>query len=136
MREVIKNVLIWLIFSFLLSIIPIFASVLKLYSVNVIAHDIYIDIKDVISHGELLIITIATLGIALGELFKSETKWKLCQIIIGGGALITFFLTTYFFTDISASKSGYDKNFVYNLSIPLILSSVIFTISSFILPKK
>ncbi|MCF8355622.1 MAG: hypothetical protein K9H48_14310 [Melioribacteraceae bacterium] len=135
MRIVLRNIFIWLFFSFLLSILPLATSIIKIYSVNHPAN-IYLVIKDIISHGELLIITIASLGIAIGELYKEEPKWKLFQIVIGGGAFISFFIATYFFTDISSSTTPYDKNFIYDISVLLLLASVFFTISSFIIPKK
>jgi hypothetical protein len=131
--RVFKNILIWFFFSLILSILPIVSSIIKLYNLNY-SVNIYNIIKDVISHGEVYLVTIATLGVGVGELFKEEPKWRIFHIMLGGGTIIVFYFATSYFTDVSSS-TNYNKNFIYDSSLILLVAAMIFTLSSFIIPK-
>lgn len=143
MKNVLKNILIWFLFSLIISLVPIIATVILISSNDPIRNNIEDIIKDVISHGEIYLITISTLGITLGELFRENSKWPIFHILVGGGSVIALFFAIIIFTGISINNimhlqqiKPWDKEFIFHSSGYLLGISIFFALSSFIMPKS
>jgi len=134
MREAIERLSVWIWFGFLLSLLPLVYNTWRLADQD--SHMLFLDIlKNVISHGELLLICISTIGAAIGELIRKETKWKIIKICLGGIALLVFFFAAMAFTDITFSQS-ITRDTIFVTSRNILIATMIISISAMLLPKS
>ncbi|MFH0734019.1 MAG: hypothetical protein V1773_04930 [bacterium] len=136
-KESFINFLNWFLYSLSVSLVALFLRGLKiimlnedgLFSLNLI-------LENVTVHGELLLIAIGSLGVALGELTKDEPRNKIAKVFLVGGILLLLIISVYFFTEFSEAKAIYKTYRISNLSSILMIASFMFAFASFIIPKK
>jgi len=137
-KKTVKNIIIWIIFSLILSMLPLFDSAIQIY-LNNLHHEMsqtwIAIIKSVVSHGELYLITLSTLGVGVGELFKGDFKWTMGRVFIIGGSFIVFYFSTSNFTRFSITHNQLDNSFIFHSSMFLLCSAIILTLSSFLIHK-
>ncbi len=122
----------WLWFGLLLSLLPIAFNIWMLLSKNQLQ---YIEtFEKAISHGELLLICMSTIGVALGELIVKETDWKIAKIQIAGFTVLLALFTVFSFSQ--ASRNVVVSSYVFETSIYTFCAAVLVSISSLILPER
>ena len=63
-------------------------------------------IESVIQHGELVLVCVCLLGAVIGDLIRSNTKWRISRIVFGGLAVALFFFATNAFADIAIATAS------------------------------
>jgi len=123
--EYIKSISHWLWFSFGLSLLPLLFKMWKLYTIN---NEIRIKecIQMTISNGELFLICIPILGVAISEVLKSERQKITIEIIkiwIVGSAVCISVFSALVFSEIS-TNTGNSIDFIFYTSIAVFLCSI------------
>ena len=135
--SLIKSLNIWFWFVFMVSLTPLGISLGIFYAYGSNA-PIYMAIKQIISHGELLLICIPLLGGSIGDLVKVNKLDKIFIQSIFGAILHVFIYTAGFFAVISSSALRglpMDQDLVFYGSIITFGSTLLFVISAIVINK-
>jgi len=92
------KILRWVMFSIVLSLLPLG---MKALSLSTRAHEF--NWSSIVSHGELLIITITMCTTAIAELFCSGSKNKLLKLVAGSFTISVLIVSSGYFSDISVA---------------------------------
>ena len=90
----------WLIFSVLVSLLPVIFSALVLLTGQGIS-----SITVLLSGGELLLISSAICAGAIGEIVTSTNRNKIGRVLAGGGSVIILASSSFWFAHIVSSES-------------------------------
>jgi len=115
----IKNLLRWFIFGVLLALVPLVASAFDELTKGTFL------LINVLSHGELLLITVGICGSSIGGLIGSKPFKDNLKVITGGGALIIAILASLYFANISNSVDISDPQIIQSTSLSLFFSGLI-----------
>jgi hypothetical protein len=125
----------WLLFGFILTVLPLLLTSLKLYGTAAEGVTWWSLFKQVASGGELLVVSLALLGTNLGDLFKNECSSPLANLYMRGLSFIICLPVIYFFSEIN-SNPNFSKEYAFNLSITFFAISIIVCIISLFTPRK
>jgi|GEM_PF-1600988 len=125
----------WIMFSIVLSLLPLG---MKMLSLSIRNHNF--SYSDIVSHGELLLITITMCTTAIAELFCSGSGSKPPKLFVGSVTILILILAASLFSDISvAFELGRDKDFgpdvIFNTQIVLFVLSFILGIACIFLSE-
>jgi len=90
----------WFIFSVLVTMVPLGFSFARRATEGQLA-----TLNAVISHGELLLISVATCAVAIGELIASGSRRSVLQVLAAGGCVITLISASLYFAYVSSTTS-------------------------------
>jgi hypothetical protein len=102
-------------FGVLVALIPILFA-----AVNAFLKGHNVDWSSLLSHGELLLITVGICAGALGELLSTRTRSEALDLVLGGFATIIVIVASYIFSNISSSiiaGERLDKGLIMELSL-------------------
>ena len=99
-KNCLEKLATWLFFGVIISIIPLIARFIGMALRNNEP-----TIVKVICNGELLIICVGMLAVAIGEVITWNANHKLVKIILSGTSLVLLGLTIFIFADISNISS-------------------------------
>ncbi len=92
----------WLLFGVIIALIPFIAR-----GVMCIYHKDAFDMSKLLSHGELLLVSVALSARGLGDVITEGAQpRKKRRMVVGGISAILIFLSTFFFADINAAWNG------------------------------
>lgn len=131
-KKIIRKLSHWLWFGLGLSLLP-----LGFVAWKIMGHSPNMSngvLEQVISHGELLLICMSTLGAAIGELISKETKWLTVRTWITGAALFLALFAAFSYSEAATSKL--DIKLLYTTSVNTFYATLIVAISSLILPSR
>ncbi len=95
-----KKLILWSVYTVLISIAPLVVSFLiRLTRGESTA------LSDIIGNGELLLITVAILGAAIGELLAGNHRYPEFELISGGICILTLLISSLYFADISGANA-------------------------------
>jgi hypothetical protein len=105
----------WLIYGLILSLLPIFFGCWKIAASS--SGSSFGDaFKNVISHGELLLISSVLIGGSIGELLKNGTNWiRLRNSVVGCGIVAAMF-SIYSYSEIASNVYPLNSIFMTSLS--------------------
>ncbi len=109
----------WAIFSVAVSLIPLIFSFIYLTTVGPTPA-----FFDLISDGELLLISVALTGAAIGEVIDKKTARIKSRLASGGGCFLVASLSSSYFVVVSA-QDDVRKEIVMGMSCALLLLGVI-----------
>jgi hypothetical protein len=118
-----EKVIRWLLFSVLIALLPLGFNAISLFT-----RGISVDLVNLVSRGELLLISTAICAAAVGELVPTGPALRISKIIVVGSTVIILIAASYYFADISA---GYrlgekmDFNVIRDISLIAFISSVV-----------
>lgn len=128
-----EKVIQWTVFGVLLSIAPLgVALLIKLTRSQSIA------LTDILSNGELLLVTAGIVGAAIGDLLAGKHKHSSAELISGGGCVVILLVSCIYFADVSAahaSQSSINSAAVERASYWLFGSGFISSLVSIILSE-
>ena len=103
MDRILTSLARWLVFTVLLSLVPIGFSALQLLSRGI---DLSLreSLHEVLGRGDLLLIAAILCGGATGELFASGTSYRMLRIIAAGGAILILTFSAMLFGDLAAAQ--------------------------------
>jgi len=130
-----NNFQYWIWFGFVLTMIPIAFSVWKSYGVSADDKELLVVIKNAISNGELMLVSLSLLGANLGELFKKECKKKSIGFLFIGISFTLCLFAISAFGEISVNKD-LDEDYAFKSSLLLFILTVIICVISIFIPKK
>lgn len=113
----------WALFSVVMALVPLVASALSQATRGASP-----TIAELVSRGELLLITAALCARSCGELFGSNDTQKLPRILAGGAAILVLLLAAIYFSDVTALHRAavtLNTTVIANTSFVLYLSSVV-----------
>jgi hypothetical protein len=91
----------WGIFSVIIALLPVFFNLLTVGS-----RGGSLSLRQVASHGELLLISTAIAAASVGDLIASGSKLPMAKILAGGGCIVGLFLGSLWYADISAAQAA------------------------------
>jgi hypothetical protein len=91
----------WFIFTVLISLIPIGYAILKMLTFSK-----PFKLESVIGRGELLLISTAIGGGAIGEVIGTTKTHPVLKIIAAGGCILTVLMSAMWFADILSAVEG------------------------------
>ena len=112
----------WAIFSALISLLPLWFNYLVM-RINGFSPPL----KDLISHGELLLITAGLSAAAVGKVIASGRNYANRKFLAAGGCLIVLLTSSFYFAYISSlykSAEILDINFIAHISLVLYFSAI------------
>jgi hypothetical protein len=140
--KAIQKLLRWVVFGVGIALMPF---ILKVLSLGIIGNlknlSFQALLNELISHGDLLLVSVALGGAALGELFGSGPKREIYKILAGGGLFLILLLEVGFFGHVSVAypscplKSSIDADFISSISLQLFLGTVITSVACIILSE-
>lgn len=89
------NIMRWLIFSVLIALLPII-----LVTISLPLHKLPVTFENTLSHGELLLVSTAILGEAIGDLILNRKANRFLKVGIVGLNVVVFGIACYLFADI------------------------------------
>lgn len=113
----------WLIFSVLLGLLPIAASLLRLLTRGDAP-----SVASLIAHGELLLPTASISAAAIGELLGSEGRRRTLGLISGGVATLVLMLSCFYYAEVTGAVPGVrplDSTIVSGISFSFYLCAVV-----------
>ena len=117
----------WLIFSVVVALLPLVVNLLSLATRGRTP-----SFSLVSSHGELLLVSAAIAAGGIGELFGSSANYRTRKITAGGGCVIVFFISSFWFADLSSTAAmgiTINTHVVSSGSLILFLLTVVSTAS-------
>jgi UDP-N-acetylmuramyl pentapeptide phosphotransferase/UDP-N-acetylglucosamine-1-phosphate transferase len=127
-RQLLDRILRWLMFGVLVALIPFLFTV-----VSALLRNYDINWYSILSHGELLLITVCICAGALGDLLSTRARSKGLELLLGGFATIIVILASYTFSDISSSvieKEMLNKDWILQLSLWFFSAGFIVSLTS------
>jgi hypothetical protein len=92
----------WIVFTVLIALVPLVVAALR-----VLTHSEPFTLVNVLKHGELLLISTAVGGSAIGELIGSGTlQSSVRKTLCGGATLVLIMISGMWFADIASSPIG------------------------------
>ena len=101
------KVIQWLIFQVVLSLTPVGAAILSKLTINGFSEPI--DLNEILKNGELILVTAAIVGAAIGDLLGGNRKHPGLELISGGGCIVILLLTCLYFPTISNASANLDS---------------------------
>lgn len=98
----------WIFFSVLITAAPIIYN-----SFNLILNRRSVDPNTILAHGDLILVSVALLAGAIGDLVSDDKIKKPVKIIVGGSICFILVMSCLLFANVSLAVSqNIDKNFV------------------------
>lgn len=107
----------WLFFSVVLALVPLGVT----WIVRRVTHPI--GLPELLSNGELLLISAALTGASIGELLGRWTSWPRTEIIAGGACVVLLSLATMCFAGLSAARAAQES---INNDVTMYVSVIIY----------
>lgn len=121
-----EKILKWFFFSALVSISPFMFSVLRDYIFSVNSN--YLNL---VSKGELLIVTVGMAGATFGELILWKTDNRVLQLLLSGMTFVIFSWAQYLYVAVITIKEiAPDPAHIFNVSVWAYGSCVVISIMS------
>ncbi|MFZ5911684.1 MAG: hypothetical protein ACOYYU_16855 [Chloroflexota bacterium] len=95
-REVLNKLVKWVIFSVIVSLLPLFINLLLLY-----LNGIYLTIAYFSPHGELLLISVTICAIAIGDVIGTGKKYLALKLLAAGGCVLILIFSSSIFAILS-----------------------------------
>lgn len=113
---------IWLIFSVILALAPLVFNAILTFAMGKVPA-----LNQLISKGELLIVSVAIGADAIGKLFGSGSPRKILKIATGGGCVILIVISSLLFSVISTTSlsATFDPNRVTTISVLMFIMTII-----------
>lgn len=122
MKSSLSKLTRWLVFTVFIALVPLLVAVLRI----LIHSPQPFTLQGVTEHGELLLISTAIGGAALGELIGSGTKRRpVPKIICGGATLILIMTSGMWFADIASASGTINTDVVSFGSLAILLFTVL-----------
>ena len=124
----------WFIFSVVVAMLPILSNMLKCLATEYCR----LSITYLFCHGELLIISAAISGSAIGFLVASGGNRPIPKLVAGGSCVIILALCSYLYADMTATlgqKQGYDLHSLSAVSLIMFFLTLIAGASCVILAE-
>lgn len=131
-----SKILKWIIFGVLIGIAPLLVTLLI-----GITRNQTIDIVNILSNGELLLVTAGIVGAAIGDLLAGNHRFPSLEIVSGGGCVLILLISSLYFADISAAgitsslSQPLNVNAIEKYSYYIFTSGCISSIASVILSE-
>ena len=129
-----NKIIRWFTFSVIIALLPIFFNFLVMLITSTKP-----TLQGLLSHGELLLVSVCLAASALGEIIGSGSNFIRLKIVASGGCVITLTLSSLCFAFITALgilSHKFDIAIVTNMSISLYFFSVITSASCVYLGEK
>lgn len=123
----------WIIFSVLMALVPLIASALSQATRGSAPM-----LHELVSRGELLLITAALCARSCGELFGSNESQRVPKLVAGGATIIVMLLAAIYFSDVTASyraSASLDVVVIARTSFALYAASVLVGASCILLSE-
>jgi hypothetical protein len=126
----------WIMFSIVLALLPLGMKYLSLVTRN---HEF--SLSNIVSHGELLLITITMCTTAIAELLCSGSGKKLPKLFVGSWTILILIVATGYFADISVAfelgqAEKFSKSTIFYYQVWLFVLSFLFGIACIFLSEN